>query len=413
MKLYKIEIINTNNTMYTIIAAIDINCGISKLGKIPWNITDDIKHFYNTTKNHIVIMSVSTYENIPIEHRPLKDRINIVISDKPYSGDVLTFTISQCIQYFQINAKKYSSVTKFIIGDGDLYTKFIKAGLVSRMIISHVYHNYNCDKFFGNLVKSADWNIKSEKMLNSNPRVKITTYTARNKDEDAVHMMYKLIQSDYTLFGGELRFTLNDTFPGDLSVFDELMRDISGKFVLGNINPYGFQLRHFGAMYTGLDNYDGQGYDQLINVINNINNNNNNNNINNNNNDNNNDIKSKYSTINVFSIWAPSSKVAPDISVQFYTYNNLLSCKLTTACSDIMEFKHIIARYALLTYMVAKVCKLTASELIWSLGITYLDPNQIEEVKVIANRVSLPYPRIHLDDIKSIDDFTLSNITLY
>ena len=53
---------------------------------IPWYIPDDLKYFKTITtgneKNkNIVIMGRNTWESLPTQYKPLKDRINIIISN--------------------------------------------------------------------------------------------------------------------------------------------------------------------------------------------------------------------------------------------------------------------------------------------------------------------------------------------
>ncbi len=72
--------------MYTLIAAADSELGIGKNNTLPWDFKEDMQFFHNQTtqelqgKINILIMGRKTYESIPKAHRPLKNRINIVIS---------------------------------------------------------------------------------------------------------------------------------------------------------------------------------------------------------------------------------------------------------------------------------------------------------------------------------------------
>lgn len=65
--------------MFSIIVAADINNGIGKNGKLPWNIPDDLRIFRTITTNSTVIMGRKTWESLPV--KPLKNRHNIVISN--------------------------------------------------------------------------------------------------------------------------------------------------------------------------------------------------------------------------------------------------------------------------------------------------------------------------------------------
>ena len=73
---------------FNLIVCCDFKCGIGKKNNIPWKFTKDIKHFKMLTlrngilddKYNIVIMGKNTYNSIPNYYRPLKNRINIVLS---------------------------------------------------------------------------------------------------------------------------------------------------------------------------------------------------------------------------------------------------------------------------------------------------------------------------------------------
>lgn len=55
--------------------------GIGYKNKIPWNIPDDMRHFWRQTKDAPIIMGRGTWESLP--SRPLKGRLNFVVSSQP------------------------------------------------------------------------------------------------------------------------------------------------------------------------------------------------------------------------------------------------------------------------------------------------------------------------------------------
>ncbi|KAJ6985565.1 bifunctional dihydrofolate reductase-thymidylate synthase-like isoform X1 [Populus alba x Populus x berolinensis] len=113
----------------------------------------------------------------------------------------------------------------------------------------------------------------------------------------------------------------------------------------GDLGPfYGFQWRHFGARYTDMHaDYTGQGFDQLLDVIEKIRNNPNDRRI-------------------VLSAWNPSDlklMVLPPchMFVQFYVANGELSCQMYQRSADMgLGVPFNIASYALLTSIIAHVC---------------------------------------------------------
>jgi dihydrofolate reductase len=146
------------------ILAKDINFGISKDGKIPWKSKKDMSFFFNKTKNNVVIMGKTTYFSLPEKVRPLKDRLNIVLTSNPeiYMNDIkyicypnLIFTDDDTI-IFYINQNRekflenYPFLSRdfkiFIIGGKQIYEKYIP--LCSTVWVTTIKKNYSCDLFF-------------------------------------------------------------------------------------------------------------------------------------------------------------------------------------------------------------------------------------------------------------------------
>ena len=143
------------------IYAIDINNGLSKDGAIPWKSKKDMTFFMNMTKYNIVIMGKNTYFSLPERIRPLKNRLNIVLTSQPdmYLEDTSTnnnviFTNSENIyKAFLNNREKFKSFYPFlsrnfkiyIIGGKQIYEKYIP--LCQSIWLSRIKNDYSCDLF--------------------------------------------------------------------------------------------------------------------------------------------------------------------------------------------------------------------------------------------------------------------------
>lgn len=144
------------------IYAIDLNNGLSKDGIIPWKSKKDLKFFVNKTKNSVVIMGKNTYFSLPDNVRPLKERLNIVLTSKPEHLLDLDDGIRNVI--FTNNDKIHNSILNyrekyidkypflsmnfkiFFIGGKKIYEQYIT--LCEKVWVTHIKKDYSCDLIF-------------------------------------------------------------------------------------------------------------------------------------------------------------------------------------------------------------------------------------------------------------------------
>jgi len=105
---------------------------------------------------------------------------------------------------------------------------------------------------------------------------------------------------------------------------------------------------------------------------------------------------------------------------QFYVVDNKLSCQMYQRSADMfLGVPFNIASYALLTMMVAQVCKLQLGEFIHTLGDSHIYLNHLEQVNLQLSREPRPYPKMLINpDVKNIfefkyDDFVLEGYNPY
>ena len=67
--------------LISIVVAIGNNREIGAAGNLLWHLPKDMAFFKETTIGHHVLMGRKTYESIPEKYRPLKGRVNIVVSN--------------------------------------------------------------------------------------------------------------------------------------------------------------------------------------------------------------------------------------------------------------------------------------------------------------------------------------------
>ena len=116
---------------------------IGNNGCIPWNIKGEQRRFRELTTNHVVIMGRRSYEEIG---KPLKNRMNIVISStKKFEAENL-ITVSSLEQALELCKEKYSDKNIYIAGGAMLYKEAMD--LVDVMYITEVNSDIDGDTKF-------------------------------------------------------------------------------------------------------------------------------------------------------------------------------------------------------------------------------------------------------------------------
>ena len=134
------------------IAAVAENGVIGNKGQLPWNLPDDMKFFQRTTLNHPVISGRKNYDSIPDRFRPLRDRVNIVVTrDTDYEapGAIVAHSLTEAMKI----ARKSEVKEIFLIGGGQLYTEAFDADLVDRIYLTTVHAKPEGDVFFPKIGK--------------------------------------------------------------------------------------------------------------------------------------------------------------------------------------------------------------------------------------------------------------------
>ncbi len=133
---------------FNIIAAVDSKMGIGKNNTIPWRLPNEMKYFQDVTtanENNVVIMGRNTWESIPANRRPLKNRINIVLSRNE------NYQVPDGVLVFKSLDEVLSDLNLldvFIIGGAQIYNEAISHPLCKKIYLTQIEQDFRCDTFF-------------------------------------------------------------------------------------------------------------------------------------------------------------------------------------------------------------------------------------------------------------------------
>lgn len=132
-----------------LIVAYDKNRGIGFKDDLPWpNNKDDMRHFSQTTNGRPVIMGRKTWDSIPDKYRPLKERVNVVVSRTLDSlpGAFVCRSLEEAVEK--------TSGLAYIMGGASIYTEALEKDLVHTIVASEMDGEFECDTFFPELSDS-------------------------------------------------------------------------------------------------------------------------------------------------------------------------------------------------------------------------------------------------------------------
>ncbi len=135
----------------SIIVAADKKRGIGKttlgVGKLLWNIPDDLKRFKELTMGHPVIMGRKTFESVlSYLNKTFPGRTNIVITRNPKYKHEGTIVFSSIEKALDEAKKSPGNEEVFIIGGGQIFEQGLP--FADRIYLTLVEGEYDADTFF-------------------------------------------------------------------------------------------------------------------------------------------------------------------------------------------------------------------------------------------------------------------------
>ncbi len=135
---------NPQSLTFSHIVAVSKNNMIGLNNKLPWHIPEDLKYFYKTTENKVLIMGRKTFDSIG---HALPNRLNVVLTKNKKFKDkeaVSFSSIDQVLKYCQRAEiqKKYGNEI-FITGGGEIYKQTLS--MTDRLYITRIHKEYEGD----------------------------------------------------------------------------------------------------------------------------------------------------------------------------------------------------------------------------------------------------------------------------
>jgi thymidylate synthase len=222
-----------------------------------------------------------------------------------------------------------------------------------------------------------------------------------------------------SVFGHQLRFDLRQGFPllttkklHVRSIVHELLWFLRGDTNVAYLreqgvriwdewaNPAGELGPIYGRQWRAWEGPGGEHYDQIARVIDDL-------------------RRDPHSRRHLVSAWnvadLPRMALQPCHALfQFYVAAGRLSCHLYQRSADVfLGVPFNIAEYALLTHMIAQVCRFEPRDLVLTFGDVHLYRNHLDQAREQLEREPRPLPVLRLNPaIDAIDDFRFEDVTV-
>lgn len=143
-----------------LVVAVDEHLGIGRDNTIPWRLKADLQFFKELTSakesgesDNAVIMGRKTWESIPAGFRPLKNRLNFVISRnhnylyeqsiEKVGSTIVCASLAAAVQA----AESAKSARCFIIGGSEIYARAMELRIIDKIFLTQVKSSFGCEKF--------------------------------------------------------------------------------------------------------------------------------------------------------------------------------------------------------------------------------------------------------------------------
>ena len=172
-----------------IIVAVDNNWAIGMNDDLLERIPEDHRFFREKTLGKVIIYGRKTLETFPGK-RPLKDRINIILSsDRSYR--VENAIVMHSLNELNIYLNVFNSDNIYVIGGESVYRQLLP--YCDTVYVTQIYKSYEANKYFPNLDRFLDWDIveRSDVMTYNSTNYEFIEYRNNTKfnckNEEEIH----------------------------------------------------------------------------------------------------------------------------------------------------------------------------------------------------------------------------------
>jgi len=146
--------------LYLIAAACE-NMGIGYKNDLPWKLKNEMAYFNRMTHAvsdtgsgniNVVLMGRNTWDSIPDKFRPLKNRLNVVLTtrdDIKSLPGVVSFSNWDEAMIQLSTSHQFKNVEKvWVIGGSSVYKKALESVNCHRIYLTRILKDFECDVFF-------------------------------------------------------------------------------------------------------------------------------------------------------------------------------------------------------------------------------------------------------------------------
>ena len=165
-----------------IIVAADRNWGIGKDNKLLVSIPADMRMFRQETMGKVVVMGRKTLESFP-DGRPLKDRVNIVMTRNPDFQAKGVIAVHSLDELWKV-LEDIPPENIYCIGGDSIYRLLLP--FCSEAYVTRIDYEYQADRFFPDLDSDPEWRLvsESEEQTYFDLSYRFTKYSSENASGD-------------------------------------------------------------------------------------------------------------------------------------------------------------------------------------------------------------------------------------